>query len=111
MISAAAIRGLGGVFEGTLVFRSPEEEARAGEMIDDDLTRLWKAHDLCRSEDALFAASGVCDGYLPAAELGKDYSIAHSDLIDVQAKTVDRISPRRPLGLHVSTRPYPSSPP
>ena len=97
VISAAAIRGLGGVFEGTLVFRSPEEEARAGEMIDDDLTRLWKAHDLCRSEDAIFAASGVCDGYLPAAELGEDYSVAHSEIIDVQAKTVERISTRRPL--------------
>ena len=97
VISAAAIRGLGGVFEGTLVFRSPEEEARAGEMIDDDLARLWKANDLCRSEDAIFAASGVCDGYLPAAELGEDYSVAHSEIIDVQAKTVERISTRRPL--------------
>ena len=97
VISAAAIRGLGGVFEGTLVFRSPEEEARAGEMIDDDLARLWKANGLCRSEDAIFAASGVCDGYLPAAELGEDYSVAHSEIIDVQAKTVERISTRRPL--------------
>ena len=64
-------------------------------MIDDDLTRLWKAHDLCRSEDAIFAASGVCDGYLPAAELGENYSVAHS-VIDVQGKTVERISTRRP---------------
>ena len=97
VISAAAIRGLGGVFEGRLVFRSPEEEARAGVMIDDDLTRLWKAHDLCRSEDAIFAASGVCDGYLPAAEIGEDYTITHSELIDVQAKTVEQFSTRRPL--------------
>ena len=97
VISAAAIRGLGGVFEGTLVFRSLEEEARAGEMIDDDLTQLWKANDLCRSEDVIFAASGVCDGYLPAAELGEGYSVAHSEIIDVQAKTVERVSTRRPL--------------
>ena len=97
VISATAIRGLGGVFEGTLVFRSPGEEARAGDMIDDDLTRLWKAHDLCQSEDAIFAASGVCDGYLPAAELGDGFGIAHSEIIDVQAKTVEQFSTRRPL--------------
>ena len=97
VISATALRGLGGVFEGRLVFRSPEEEARAGEMVGDDLTRLWQAHDLCKSEDAIFAASGVCDGYLPAAEIGSDYTIAHSEIIDVQAKTVERISTRRPL--------------
>ena len=46
VISATALRGLGGVFEGRLVFRSPEEEARAGEMVGDDLTRLWQADDL-----------------------------------------------------------------
>ena len=97
VISATALRGLGGVFEGRLVFRSPEEEARAGEMVGDDLTRLWQAHDLCKSEDAIFAASGVCDGYLPAAEIGSDYTIAHSEIIDVQAKTVEQISTRRPL--------------
>ncbi|MDP6042726.1 MAG: aminotransferase class III-fold pyridoxal phosphate-dependent enzyme, partial [Candidatus Latescibacteria bacterium] len=38
VISATAIRGLGGVFEGKLVFRSPEEESRAEKMVDDDLT-------------------------------------------------------------------------
>lgn len=97
VISATAIRGLGGVFEGRLVFRSPEEEARAGQMIDDDLTRRWEAHDLCRSEDALFAASGVCDGYLPAAEIGKDYTVTHSEIIDVKNKSVQRFSTRRPL--------------
>ena len=87
----------GGVFEGRLVFRSREEEARAGQMIDDDLTRRWEAHDLCRSEDALFAASGVCDGYLPAAEIGKDYTVTHSEIIDVKNKSVQRFSTRRPL--------------
>ena len=45
------------------MFRSEEEEARAERMVGDDLTRLWEAHDLCKSEDAIFAASGVCDGY------------------------------------------------
>ena len=90
VISATAIRGLGGVFEGTLVFRSPEEEARAGDMIDDDLTRLWDAKDLCRSDDAIFAASGVCDGYLPGVIVGDDSIQTFAELIDVHTGEVTR---------------------
>ena len=37
VITATAIRGIGGVFEGRLVFRS-DEERREQKMVDDDLT-------------------------------------------------------------------------
>ena len=83
VISATAIRGLGGVFEGRLVFRSEHEEARAEKMVGDDLTRLWEAHDLCKSDDAIFAASGVCDGYLPGVLLGDTTTTTFSEVIDV----------------------------
>jgi len=97
VISATAIRGVGGMFEGRLVFRSPEEEARAGTMVGDDLTRLWKAHDLCNSEDAIFAASGVCDGYLPGVNVGATHTTTFNELIDVAGKTVVRSERERPL--------------
>ena len=91
VITATAIRGIGGVFEGRLVFRSNEEEARAGEMIDDDLARLWDARDLCQSEDAIFVASGVCDGYLPGVKINDDGSIqTYAEMIDVNSKVVSR---------------------
>jgi fructose-1,6-bisphosphatase class II len=90
VISAAAIRGIGGVFEGRLVFRSDEEEARAGNMIDDDLTRLWKANDLCTSDDAIFVASGVCDGYLPGVKIDGDQVRTFAELIDVEKGTITR---------------------
>ena len=96
VISAAAIRGLGGVFEGRLVFRSDEEEARAETMVGDDLTRLWEAHDLCKSEDAIFAASGVCDGYLPGVRVERDTTTTFSELIDVSTSTVERKETTRP---------------
>ena len=96
VISAAAIRGLGGVFEGRLVFRSDEEEARAETMVGDDLTRLWKAHDLCKSEDAIFAASGVCDGYLPGVRVEKDTTTTFSELIDVSTSKVEHKETTRP---------------
>ena len=95
VISAAAIRGLGGVFEGRLVFRSPEEEARAENMVGDDLTRLWEAHDLCKGENAIFAASGVCDGYLPAAILGETHTTTFGEIIDVESGTVRKIETTR----------------
>jgi fructose-1,6-bisphosphatase II len=90
VISAAAIRGIGGVFEGKLVFRSPEEEARAETMIDDDLTRLWSANDLCKSDDAIFVASGVCDGYLPGVQVDGDQIKTFAELIDVEKGTISR---------------------
>jgi len=90
VISAAAIRGLGGVFEGKLVFRSPEEESRAEKMVDDDLTRLWTANDLCKSDDAIFAASGVCDGYLPGVIIEDNQIKTFAELIDVESGKVSR---------------------
>lgn len=91
VITATAIRGIGGVFEGRLVFRSEAEENRAADMIDDDLARLWSAHDLCQSEDAVFVASGVCDGYLPGVRMNDDGTIAtFAEIIDVASGKVTR---------------------
>ena len=93
VITATALRGLGGVFEGRLVFRSDEEEKRAENMVGGDLTRLWTANDLCQSSDAVFAASGVCDGYLPGVVVNEDGSTeTTAEIIDVSTGTVRTIS-------------------
>ena len=71
-----------------------EEEKRAEKMVEDDLTRLWDATDLCRSDDAIFAASGVCDGYLPGVIVGEDSVQTFAELIDVKlVKLLDTIEP------------------
>ena len=90
VITAAAIQGIGGVFEGRLVFRSEEEEKRAEKMVDDDLERLWDARDLCKSDDAIFVASGVCDGYLPGVKFGDDNIQTFAELIDVKNGIISR---------------------
>ncbi len=91
VITATAIRGIGGVFEGRLVFRSDEEKTRAEGMIDDDLSRLWGAKDLCRSDDAIFVASGVCDGYLPGVKVNDNGTTqTFAELIDVKTGIVSR---------------------
>jgi fructose-1,6-bisphosphatase/sedoheptulose 1,7-bisphosphatase-like protein len=87
VITATALRGLGGVFQGRLVLRNDEEAARAATMVGDDLDRRWEAEDLCTSKDAVFIAAGVCDGYLPGVVLDEGRSITSSEVIDVASGT------------------------
>ncbi|MEC8264815.1 MAG: class II fructose-bisphosphatase [Candidatus Thermoplasmatota archaeon] len=87
VITAAAIRGLGGVFQGRLVLRNDEEAARAATMVGDDLDRRWEAEDLCTSKDAVFIAAGVCDGYLPGVVMEDHRTVTTSEIIDVASGT------------------------
>ncbi|MHB1596762.1 MAG: class II fructose-bisphosphatase [Streptosporangiaceae bacterium] len=63
VITACAIKCLGGVILGKLTPRDEEERARA---IDagHDLDRVLTTDDLCSSDDAFFAATGITDGEL-----------------------------------------------
>lgn len=92
VITATAIQGVGGVFEGRLQFKDAEEEHRASQMIDDDLHKVWKSTDLCKSEDSLFVATGVCSGFLPGVESTENGIKTTSQIIDVFNKKVERIS-------------------
>jgi fructose-1,6-bisphosphatase class II len=83
VITATALRGLGGHFEGRLVTTNEDHERRAKEMLGDDVYRLWGRDDLCSSSDALFVASGVCSGYLPGVEDLEGRVVVHSEVIDV----------------------------
>ncbi len=92
VITATAIEGIGGVFEGRLQFKDSEEEERASKMIDDDLHKVWKSNELCKSNDALFVATGVCTGYLPGVESTEKGIKTTSQIIDVYNKKVKLIS-------------------
>ena len=92
VITATALRGLGGVFQGRLKYRDAADRERASQMVGDDLDRLWKAEDLCSSTDAVFVATGVCPGYLPGVEdLGDGKVRTTSQVIDVASGEVSRI--------------------
>lgn len=58
VISAAAVRCVGGDFQGRLIFRSEEEQARARTMGISDPSRVYRADELARG-DVMFAATGV----------------------------------------------------
>jgi len=63
VLAAAALRCVGGQFQGRLVFRNEDERARARRWGIDDLDRVYSLDDLARG-DCIFAATGVTDGSL-----------------------------------------------
>ncbi len=61
VLAAAALRCLGGQFQGRLVFRNDDERARAAKWGITDLERKYNIEELA-SGDVIFAATGVTDG-------------------------------------------------
>ena len=61
VLAAAALRCIGGQFEGRLFFRNEEEKNRARRMGIEDLDRIYKLEDLAHG-DVMFTATGVTDG-------------------------------------------------
>ena len=63
VLAAAALRCVGGQFNGRLIFRNDDERLRARKWGIDDLDRIYKLEDLAKG-DCIFAATGVTDGSL-----------------------------------------------
>ncbi len=65
VITAAALRCLGGEIQARFRFRNDEERARARRMgNDDDEGRVYRTEDLASGENLVFAATGVTSGDL-----------------------------------------------
>jgi len=65
VLAAAALRCVGGQFQGRLLFRNDDERARAAKWGVEDLDRIYHLNDLAKG-DCIFAATGVTDGSLLA---------------------------------------------
>jgi fructose-1,6-bisphosphatase II / sedoheptulose-1,7-bisphosphatase len=63
VLAAAALRCVGGQFQGRLVFRNDDERRRAALWGVEDLDRIYSLEDLAKG-DVIFAATGVTDGSL-----------------------------------------------
>jgi fructose-1,6-bisphosphatase II / sedoheptulose-1,7-bisphosphatase len=61
VLAAAALRCIGGQFQGRLIFRNEDEKARARTWGLTDLDRKYGLLDLAKG-DVMFAATGVTDG-------------------------------------------------
>jgi fructose-1,6-bisphosphatase II len=64
VLTAAAMRCLGGEIFARLVVDSPEHEARCRAMGITDFKRIYKSKDLASGTNIVFAATGVTDGTL-----------------------------------------------
>ena len=63
VLAAAALRCVGGQFNGRLLFRNDDEKARARKWGITDLNKVYKLEELAKG-DCIFAATGVTDGSL-----------------------------------------------
>lgn len=63
VLAAAALRCVGGQFNGRLVFRNDDERRRAAKWGITDLNKIYKLEELAKG-DCIFAATGVTDGSL-----------------------------------------------
>ncbi len=61
VLAAAALKCLGGQFQGRLIFRTEDEKERARKVGLENLKKKYELNDLVKS-DVIFAATGVTDG-------------------------------------------------
>jgi fructose-1,6-bisphosphatase II len=97
IISACAVKCLGGVIQGRLAPRDEEERDRAL-AAGHDLKHVLTTDDLVTSEDAFFAATGITDGELMA---GVRYraggAITHSLVMRARSGTIRNIQSEHQL--------------
>ncbi len=90
VLAAAALRCVGGQFNGKLLFRNDDERARARKWGIDDLDRIYKLEDLAKG-DCIFAATGVTDGSLldgvKNLRRPKGYSVMTTDSVVMRASS------------------------
>ncbi len=88
VISAAALKCLGGDFQGQLRYRNEEEKQRAIEMGVKDPDAYFKMEELA-SGDVMFCATGVTDGeMLKGVQFTKKGAITHSIVMRSRSRTV-----------------------
>lgn len=92
VIAATAVKGLDGFFDGKLHFHSDEAKARAIEMSDYPIEKKLDINKLCVSDNSMFIATGVCDGWIPGVVIEDDKASTSSLLIDVKASRITKIS-------------------
>ena len=96
VLAAAALRCVGGQFQGRLTFRNEDERSRARRWGIADLDRIYHLEDLAQG-DVIFAATGVTDGSLLAGvKRRRDGSITtESVVMRASTGTVRRVRSTR----------------
>jgi fructose-1,6-bisphosphatase class II len=88
VIAAAALRCMGGDFQGQLAFRNEEEIARAKKMGIQDKNRIYGIQDLAAG-NVMFCATGVTQGtFLDGVRFSSGGAMTHSVVMRSESGTV-----------------------
>lgn len=97
VISAVALKCLGGEIQGKLVPQNDEELARCKKM-NLDVHQVLRMEDLVKGDDAIFAATGVTDGeLLKGVQFKGSHSLTYSVVMRAKSGTVRFIDGRHSL--------------
>ena len=88
VVTAAAMRALGGVIQGQLVPQSESERSSAKDA-GHNLSKIYMTNDLVASDDVFFSATGITDGELLRGVRYTAFgAISHSLVVRGHSKTV-----------------------
>jgi fructose-1,6-bisphosphatase II len=89
VITAAALRCLGGEIQARFRYRNEQERERGARMGHGDESRIYKTEDLASGDNLVFAATGVTDGdLLQGVRFFGGGARTHSMVMAYQTKTV-----------------------
>lgn len=97
VLACAALKCVGGQFQGRLVFRNNDERARAAKWGITDLDRKYMLDEIVRA-DAIFAMTGVTDGaLLDGVKFETGFVLTHTMVMNSSTRTVREVRMKRPL--------------
>jgi fructose-1,6-bisphosphatase II / sedoheptulose-1,7-bisphosphatase len=95
VLACAALKCVGGQFQGRLVFRNNDERTRAARLGLSDFDRKYTLHDIVRA-DAIFAATGVTKGaLLDGVRQEGGFIKTHSLVMNSSSRTVREVRMKR----------------
>ncbi len=97
VLACAALKCVGGQFQGRLVFRNADERARAARVGITDFDKKYDLHEMVRA-DAIFAATGVTKGaLLDGVRLSGGFVHTHTLVMNSSTRTVREVRMKRAL--------------
>jgi fructose-1,6-bisphosphatase II / sedoheptulose-1,7-bisphosphatase len=96
VLASAALRCIGGQFQGRLVFRNDDERARASRIGISDFDRKYDLDDLVPGE-AIFVATGVTNGALVKGVKSNGHGVETQTLVMNSADATVRVVQSRRL--------------
>jgi fructose-1,6-bisphosphatase II / sedoheptulose-1,7-bisphosphatase len=97
VLACAALKCVGGQFQGRLVFRNADERARAERWGITQLDKKYDLHEMVRA-DAIFCATGVTNGaLLDGVRMENGHVHTHTLVMNSSTRTVRQVRMARPL--------------